>query len=184
MQVIGLAFLLTASIIYCKLGNPYFNDRRMEMYKMILVPVDGSELAELVLPHVEMMSKVCAEPAEVVLLMVCEPARMLIVGYGEAVAQGVLMAEQAAEACKGEAEKYLAATEKRLKGKGLKVRSELLDGDPANEILDYAANNPVDLIAMGSHGRSGISRWAYGSVASKVLRGISTPILIVTPKKK
>ena len=154
------------------------------MYKTILVPVDGSELAELVLPHVEMMAKACVEPAEVVLLRVCESARMLIGGYGAAVEQGVLIAEQAAAACKGEAEKYLAATEKRLKEKGLKVRSELLEGDPANEILDYAANNPVDLIAMGSHGRSGISRWAYGSVASKVLRGISTPILVVTPKKK
>ena len=154
------------------------------MYKTILVPLDGSELAELVLPHVEMLAKAGVEPAEVVLLMVCEPARMLIGGYGEAVAQGVLMAEQAAEACKAEAEKYLAAMEKRLKEKGLKVRTVLMKGDPASEILDYAANNSVDLIAMGSHGRSGISRWAYGSVASKVLRGISIPILVVTPEKK
>ena len=184
MQVIGLAFLLTASIVYCKLGNPYFNDRGIEMYKTILVPLDGSELAELVLPHVEMLAKAGVEPAEVVLLRVCELARMLIGGYGEAVAQGAIMMEQAAEACKAESEKYLAATEKRLKEKGLKVRTVLMKGDAANEILDYAANNPVDLIAMGSHGRSGISRWAYGSVASKVLRGISTPILIVTPKKK
>ena len=116
--------------------------------------------------------------------MVCESARMLIGGYGGAVEQGVLIAEQAAAACKAEAEKYLAATEKRLKEKGFKVRTVLMKGDPASEILNYAANNPVDLIAMGSHGRSGISRWAYGSVASKVLRGISSPILVVTPKKK
>ncbi len=154
------------------------------MYKKILVPVDGSGLAELVLPHVEMLAKAGVKPAEVVLLMVCEPARMVVGGYGEAIAQGVLIAEQAAEECKVESEKYLAAMEERLKGKGLKVRTVLLEGDAAGEILNYAANNPIDLIAMGSHGRSGIRRWAYGSVTSKVLRGISTPILVVTPEKK
>jgi len=153
------------------------------MYKMILVPLDGSELAELVLPHVEMLAKAGVEPAEVVLLRVCELARMVMGGYGEAVGQMAILTEQAAAACKADAEEYLAAMEERLKEKGLKVRTVLLEGDSANEILDYAANNPVDLIAMGSHGRSGISRWAYGSVASKVLRGIATPILVVTPEK-
>ncbi len=154
------------------------------MYKMILVPLDGSELAELVLPHVEMLAKTGVEPAEVVLLRVCELARMVMGGYGEAVGQMAILTEQAAAACKGEAEEYLAAMEKRLKEAGLKVRTVLLEGDSANEILEYATNNPVDLIAMGTHGRSGISRWAYGSVASKVLRGIATPLLLVTPEKK
>ena len=154
------------------------------MYKMILVPLDGSELAELVLPHVEMLAKTGVEPAEVVLLRVCELARMVMGGYGEAVGQMAILTEQAAAACKADAVEYLAAMEKRLKEKGLKVRTVLLEGDSANEILEYATNNPVDLIAMGTHGRSGISRWAYGSVASKVLRGIATPLLLVTPEKK
>jgi len=155
------------------------------MYKMIVVPLDGSELAESVLPHVEGCARQSGTwPADIVLLRVCEPARMLIGGYGQAVEQGVLIAEQAAAACKADAEEYLAAMEKRLKEAGLKVRTVLLEGDPASEILEYAANNPVDLIAMGTHGRSGISRWAYGSVASKVLRGMATPLLLVTPEKK
>jgi len=154
------------------------------MYKMILVPLDGSELAEMVLPHVEMLVKACEGPVELVLLQVCEPARAVMAGYGETVGQAAILAEQAAEAWKTQAGEYLAAMEKKLKEKGLKVRSELLVGSPGEEILDYAANHPVDLIAMASHGRSGISRWAYGSVTSKVLRGISTPILVVTPKKK
>ena len=154
------------------------------MYKTILVPLDGSELAELVLPHVEMLAKAGVEPAEVVLLRVCELARMVMGGYGEAVGQMAILTEQAAAACKADAVEYLAAMEKRLKEKGLKVRTVLLEGDSANEILEYATNNPVDLIAMGTHGRSGISRWAYGSVASKVLRGIATPLLLVTPEKK
>ena len=154
------------------------------MYKTVLVPLDGSELAELVLPHVEMLAKAGVEPAEVVLLRVCELARMVMGGYGEAVGQMAILTEQAAAACKADAVEYLAAMEKRLKEKGLKVRTVLLEGDSANEILEYATNNPVDLIAMGTHGRSGISRWAYGSVASKVLRGIATPLLLVTPEKK
>ncbi len=154
------------------------------MYKTILVPLDGSELAELVLPHVEMLAKGGVEPAEVVLLRVCELARMVMGGRGEAVGQMAVLTEQAAAACKADAEEYLAATEKRLKEAGLKVRAVLLEGDSANEILEYATNNHVDLIAMGTHGRSGISRWAYGSVASKVLRGITTPLLLVAPEKK
>lgn len=154
------------------------------MYKMILVPLDGSELAEMVLPHVEMLVKACSGDVEIVLVQVCEPARPVIAGYGEAVGQAAILAEQAAKACMEQAQDYIAAMEKKLKEKGLKVRSELLIGSPGEEILDYAANNPVDLIAMASHGRSGLSRWAYGSVASKVLRGIATPILVVTPEKK
>ncbi len=154
------------------------------MYRTILVPLDGSELAEMVLPHVEMLVKACGGDVELVLLQVCEPARPMVAGYGEAVGQAAILAEQAAEVCRAQAAEYLAATEKKLKEKGYKVRSEMLVGSPGDEILDYAANNPVDMIAMASHGRSGISRWAYGSVASKVLRGISTPILVVTPERK
>jgi len=148
------------------------------MYKVVLVPLDGSELAEIVLPHVESLVRSTSGEAEVILLHVCEPI------WHEAMGQEASMAKEVEEARKKRAEEYLAATEKRLKEAGLKVRSELMVGCPGEEILDYAANHPVDLIAMASHGRSGISRWAYGSVTSKVLRGISTPILVVTPKKK
>ena len=79
------------------------------MYKTILVPLDGSELAELVLPHVEMLAKGGVEPAEVILLRVCEVARMVMGGYGEAVGQMAVLTEQAAAAFKADAEEYLAA---------------------------------------------------------------------------
>ncbi len=156
------------------------------MYKTILVPLDGSELAESVFPHVETLARqTSAWPADVVLIRVCEPARMVMAGYGsDAIGQAAIIADQAAAVVREDAEKYLDEVEKRLRASGLKVRTELLMGDPAEEILEYAANNPVDLIAMATHGRSGISRWAYGSVASKVLRGIDTPLLLVTPEKK
>ena len=154
------------------------------MYRMILVPLDGSDLAEIVLPHVEKLAKAGEQPAEVVLLEVVEPPRAILAGYGDGMGQAAVLAQQAAEAEKEEAQKYLAEMEKRLKAKGLNVRSELKAGNAGDEILDFAEGNPVDLIAMASHGRSGISRWAYGSVASKVLRGIATPILVVTPERK
>ena len=154
------------------------------MYRMILVPLDGSDLAEIVLPHVEMLAKAGAQPAEVVLLEVVEPARAIVAGYGDGMGQAAILAQQAAEAEREDAQKYLPEVEKRLKAKGLNVRSEIKTGNAGDEILDFAANNPVDLIAMASHGRSGIGRWAYGSIASKVLRGIDTPILVVTPEKK
>ena len=155
------------------------------MYKMIVVPLDGSELAEMVLPHVEMLVKECTEEAEIVILQVCEPLQSKLSGMGPG-GNIVIprLAKQAEEACKEQAVEYLAGVEKRLKEKGFKVRTELKVGSPGEEILDYAANNPVDLIAMASHGRTGISRWAYGSVTSQVLRGIATPILVVTSEKK
>jgi len=158
--------------------------------RMILVPLDGSELAERVLPHVEALAKQRgAELVEVVLLMVCEPAAL---GYyppsarfetpGGAV--HVMPEEYArAEAAKQKlrAGEYLAGVEKRLKDAGLKVRSEVRVGEPATQIIDYANMTPFNLIVMSTHARSGVGRWAYGSVAAKVLQGITSPIFLVRP---
>jgi nucleotide-binding universal stress UspA family protein len=77
------------------------------------------------------------------------------------------------------AERYLTGLEARLKEAGLKVRSEVRVGDPASEILDYTTHNPFNIIVMATHARSGLSRWAYGSVASKVLQGVNSPIFLV-----
>jgi len=70
-----------------------------------------------------------------------------------------------------------------LRDKGVKVRSQVLLGDPAEEIIDYAENEGVDLIVMCSHGASGIRRWVFGSVTEKVLRGTATPVLVIRPKQ-
>jgi len=81
--------------------------------------------------------------------------------------------------CKLVAGPYLAKIEKRLKDAGLKVRLEVPLGKPDDEIIDYAIKNHVSLIAMVTHGRSGISRWTYDSVAEKVMLAAFTPILLV-----
>jgi nucleotide-binding universal stress UspA family protein len=74
---------------------------------------------------------------------------------------------------------YLGDIEKQLRDQGFNVRTESCLGKPAEEIVNYATKNKVDLIIMASHGRSGVSRWAYGSEADKVLRSSCVPVLLV-----
>jgi len=148
--------------------------------RTMLVPLDGSELAESVLPHVEALSKQRgAELVDVVLLQVCEhpvipsdyPPTMPL-SWEEHV-------EQEMAKCQRASKQYLGGVEKRLKDVGLRVRSEVLVGNPADEIVDYANKNQLDLIVLATHGHSGLTRWAFGSVAEKVLVGVSSPILMV-----
>lgn len=78
-----------------------------------------------------------------------------------------------------QAQRYLYRIGKRLEAKGLKIKTAVLVGNPAEEITNYAAYYECDLIIIASHGRSGISRWAYGSVADRVFRSSCVPILMV-----
>jgi len=132
------------------------------VYRKIVVPLDGSEIAESILPHVKDMA--VAHQAEVILLRVLS-------------ATGVLPSAAEREAM--EARNYLSAVEERLKRQGVNARFTIRHGEDAAEIIDYAEVNDVDLIAMSSHGRSGVGRWIFGSVAEKVLRGTNKPILLV-----
>jgi len=151
-------------------------------WRTILVPLDGSELAESVLPHVEALAKQRgAEPADVALLMVCEP-RIIPSSYPYGVPLSLEGVQEETDRCKREAEEYLAGVGKRLKDVGLRVRSEVLVGRPADDIVDYANRNPVNLIVMATHGRSGLSRWVMGSVADRVVLGVSSPIFLVRPR--
>jgi nucleotide-binding universal stress UspA family protein len=135
----------------------------VEMYDRILVPLDGSDLARAIIPRVQTMAS--AHGSEVILLEVLPQS-------------GVLPKTAAKE--RREAEEHLMAVEQELLDAGVNARHTIRHGsDPAAEIVDYAEVNDVDLIAMSTHGRSGVSRWVFGSVASKVLRGTSKPILLV-----
>ena len=77
---------------------------------------------------------------------------------------------------------YLQAIEKQFSEKGIAARSEVLEGKPAEAIVDCATRTPFNLIAMVTHGRSGLSRWAYGSVTAKIIAGTSSPLLLIRPK--
>ena len=156
--------------------------------RTMLVPLDGSELAESVIPHVEALAKQRgAELVDVILLRVCEPP-FISSAYPEASMplRWKEHVEQDLARSKRGAEQYLAGVEKRLMDAGLRVSSEVivgeyLAGNPADEIIDYANKNPPNLIVMTTHGRSGLRRWAYGNVADKVLLGSSSPIFLVRP---
>jgi len=148
----------------------------------VLVPLDGSGPAELVLPHVMTLAKQPgARTSEVVLLRVCEPMAMPLFAPPEFLVDwGDISAKHMAKA-KRSAKSYLARMERRFNDAGIEVTSEVLKGQPAEEIIGYARKKPFSLIVMATHGRSGLSRWAYGSVAEKVLLAISSPLLLVRP---
>ena len=133
------------------------------MYDRILVPLDGSDLARAILPRVQALAAPLG--SEVILLQI----------LGES---GVLPKTAAKE--RREAEEHLKAAAQELPDAGVNARYTIRHcSDAAAEIVDNAEVNDVDLIAMSTHGRSGISRWVLGSVASKVLRGTSKPILVI-----
>jgi len=138
----------------------------MDKIKKILVPLDGSACAETVLTKVgnlaaDLKAGIC----------------LLRVAYAHTF-PGVDQTDTEVKVVR-EAEDYLNTVEERLKSKGFKVDTHVRYGNAAEEILDHAAMNDIDLVAMSTHGRSGVGRWLLGSVAEKVLRHSSKPIFLV-----
>lgn len=156
------------------------------MYYRILAPLDGSKLAECSLGHIKDIATGC-HVSEVVLLSVVEQASNSI-GWPSSetqVKEIINEIENAQKQVRQKAESYLAEVAANLRLSGLGVQTIVVEGNlgqqAADVILDYAVNNDVDLIIMSTHGRSGISRWAFGSVAEKVVRHSTVPVLTVTP---
>jgi nucleotide-binding universal stress UspA family protein len=153
------------------------------MYRKILIPLDGSELAECVLPHVDTMVKGCGVE-ELVVIRVVEPATL---PSGTWTDGGTVITESDAAKTReridainrSEATEYLDRVVARFQSNGIKVQSNLLNGRVADELIDYIKESDADLIIIASHGRSGISRWIYGSIAEKLLRSVCMPILMV-----
>ena len=147
------------------------------MYQKIMVPLDGSELAECVLPHVEAIAKGCGVRA-VTFVRVAEPVRLPSTdeGWGFS-AEEVKRIESRSRAV---VENYLNQLMNRVKYDGINVQSEVLIGGRAADVIaDYANKGKVDLIIIATHGRSGVSRWVWGSVADRVLRSACVPVLMV-----
>jgi nucleotide-binding universal stress UspA family protein len=152
------------------------------MYKKILVPLDGSELAECVLPHVETIVKGCQVP-DVIFIRVVEPIHLptsatdLSTVYTEADAKA---AEEKTDAFnKAEAEKYIEGMVSRFHYGNANNQGVVVMGKPAETIAEYAEKNAVDLVVVATHGRSGVSRWVWGSTTDKVLRSACVPLLMV-----
>lgn len=139
------------------------------MFKRILLPLDSSNLAECVLPHLVAIAEIC-EP-EVRLLRVSEPfgvtARLRMIDPVDW------------ETRKAEAESYLSGITARLQKSGLRVSTHLYDGRPAEQIIEMAQSWNADLILMSSHGQSGLSPWNISSVVQQVILRAHRSIMII-----
>ena len=156
------------------------------MYERVLVPLDGSDLAEAVLEHVTPIAERFG--SEIVLLQV-------VSSFGEIVGQtmpresfpsptlqdiSVEAAQQQYEAEQAGASTYLERVADGLRARGLKVTTEVREGPaPAAVILAVSLDLGCDLIAMSTHGRSGIQRTVFGSVTDDVLRNSPLPLLLI-----
>ncbi len=160
------------------------------MYENILVALDGSELAEQVLPHVQALAEKFG--SAVTLLRATLSPEELIPPSGMAMPMGDLAAygniagasaiedyDAVAQAEKSETSTYLEGVAERLKGHGFSVTTEQAEGHASKVIIDRAKGLTAGLIAMTTHGRSGLARALVGSVADDVVRHSSCPVLLV-----
>lgn len=147
------------------------------MYKRIMVPLDGSKLAETVFPHLETVIKGCATP-EVIVVQAVEPISIPI---GREVSQLASFDEAKSFETHhtSDAENYLKGVVARLQDNGIKARAEVVFGKAGDALSEYAVKNNVDLIVMATHGRSGLGRLVMGSVAERLLHSSCVPIFLV-----
>ena len=150
-------------------------------FRTILVPLDGSEMGEAALPYVEELAR--ATKAEVILFQVVTLHYDIALAESYSANLGQLSEEYTARAL-ANAKNYLKHIEERLTEKGITVRSEIEVGLPVERVIAYAKENDIDLIAMSTHGRSGITRWLLGSVADKILHAAERPVLLVRASGK
>jgi nucleotide-binding universal stress UspA family protein len=142
------------------------------MYHRILIPLDGSPLAEQVLPLAKLIA--ARFVSSVVLFRAIEPIHERIRVDGE-----LLSVEDQVELVRTSAMEYLTTVLHGFTAAGIPAEGQVQVGPAAPEILQFAESAHVDLIAMATHGRTGLQRWVYGSVADKVLSSAHVPMLLV-----
>jgi nucleotide-binding universal stress UspA family protein len=143
------------------------------MYKTILVPLDGSKRAEAILPHVENLA--LSLNAKVIFFKVAEPSLML--EYDEVIDMSKYL--EKSDKQKKDAESYLASLQEKFRAKGIEAQILIGHGPVVKAIIDAAGHENAGLVAMASHGRSGLFRTFYGSVAAGVLQRIDRPLLLI-----
>ncbi len=154
------------------------------MYTHILIPLDGSELAEQVLPHVQALAEKF-NPTITLLRAVMPPTPVIApmpVGMSMTPPVAFYPVGDMAETLDAErqsATDYLTSVAERLSNAGFQVTHEVTEGHIATLIIERASALGVDLVAMTTHGRSGLERVILGSVADEVVRRSNCPILLV-----
>ena len=145
------------------------------MYKRVLIPLDGSALAEQALPHA--IAQAACFQAELILLKVLESfphARGMSLGDLERIKQQA----------RTWALEYLERLATDVRQQGITAQAVAIDGRPHVEIPQFAETNQVQLIVMSTRGQSGLSRWLMGSVADRVVRGATVPVLLVRTRRE
>jgi nucleotide-binding universal stress UspA family protein len=152
------------------------------VYEKLLVPLDGSEVSELILPYAVELAKRCG--SQVTLLQTVEslgqamatlsPADPVLVtpGTTEAIVEGV-------EAEESSAKDYLAGIASRFKDEGIDAGTTVVSGSPGVEILRCIDDKSITVVAMSSHGRGGLGRAIFGSVADHVMHHATVPVLVL-----
>lgn len=141
------------------------------MYRKILVPLDGSKVAEGVLPHAKLLAY--SEGAELILLTVGANPALDFVFSDPGLAQNAIQEQEE------RSQKYIAGVENELKSAGFKTSTILRVGSVADVILGVAEELQVDVIAMSTHGRTGPARLLLGSIAERVVHNSKIPVLLI-----
>jgi len=140
------------------------------MYKRIVLPLDGSPMAEQALPHA--VAHASQFGADLVLLKVLAPLQDVVFSSPAAVQSAEAMSAQLAR-------DYLEEVAAGIQVQGITVQVAAVEGQPYVEIVRYAEEQEADLIVISTRGQSGFSRWLLGSVADRVVRGATVPVLLV-----
>ncbi|MCF8105198.1 MAG: universal stress protein [Desulfohalobiaceae bacterium] len=143
------------------------------MYKTILAPLDGSKRAEKILPHIEELGM--RFEARIIFLQVVEPAPLVT----DAAAPHAVHHQAEYTDRRKEAETYLAGRAGIFKEKGVTARTRIGGGPVVESIINTAESEDADLVAIASHGRTGLSQVFYGSVAAGLLHRIDRPLLLI-----
>lgn len=147
-------------------------------FKRILVPLDGSPMSERALPAALALAQ--KFNGQIILLEVLDiPDPTPPSSYPEALTGWIGWVREARQQAHQEAQNYLETLQDELDRKGVETRILLRDTAPAEDILDVASAEAIDLVVMSSHGRGGLARWTFGSVADKVVRHSPCPVLMI-----
>lgn len=177
------AKVLQASSIPILLVKKQAEDLALKEKKLvtkILVPLDGSELSEVAIPMAVALAKMLK--SKIVLFQVMKPIGSLVT---EKTKTRLIFtwADEYERLFKDSMLEYLNKTKETVQKNVADVSVAMAKGSPAGQIIEYSQANDIDLIAMSTHGRSGISRWVLGSVTDKVLLAGDKPVLVVRPRR-
>lgn len=147
------------------------------MFKQILLPVDGSPTAEAAIPYALGLAR--QFDSEITFVMVVEPVRIM---FHDLPVDSAGLIEEMREATHNQARDYLVRQKGELRQQGFRAHYEIREGyDVADALLSLLESGRYDVVVMSTHGRSGVQRWVFGSVAERMVRYADRPVLLVRP---